>query len=546
VTFIFRYAVLLAFVGVFVVLATVALDKPGYYYDEVTFVPAALRVLGKCDVDAAVTMQVAECFPLMQTLGYVGAVKAWAHAPIFGVFGINVWTVRLPSILLVAFTILLLGIFVRRELGTVWTALLLALLATDPVILNHARLDWGPQVIAAFLRVVALIALWRWLTTGAKRWLLILCAAFLVGFIDKLNFLWVIAAFTAAAAVICGRLALMRLRTGQPWQPLIAAITMALLLWGMVTLVRRAAQLDVLGDAGMVTLTQQATKVWNLYAATFSGMSVIQWVFGAEMPVTSGFNILLIVQLVCAVALLAIWRPWSPARRFLAFLTAATAFLAIAIFATRQVGGSHHLVVLWPMPALHLVTLLAISTQHLGTERGRGMALRATLATGGAIVWGALLAWNIAMDIRYVDVWQNDRDYRPLFDPAIAKLDRRLEELGAERVISVDWGLHQPLVTLADPGHAHRYREWSWRLIEAADLSGDDLRRAVTQDVAGKRVAFVLHAPGFTVFDGARNRLDALLAHEKPCGVAEEKFVNAAGKPLYTIVIADFKKCRSS
>jgi hypothetical protein len=347
----------------------------------------------------------------------------------------------------------------------------------------------------------------------------------------------------AAAAVVCGRLALSRLRAGPPWQPLIAGVTVALLAWGMVTLVRRAAQLDILGDAGTLTIAQQAAKVWNLYAATFSGMSVINWVFGADLPVTVAFNVLLIVQLVSAVVLLALWRPWSPARRFLAFLTAATAFLAVAIFATRQVGGSHHLVMLWPMPALHLVTLLAISTQHLGTERGRGMALRATLATAGAIVWGALIAWHIAMDLRYVDIWRNDRDYRPLFDPAIGKLDRRLEELGVERVISVDWGLHQPLVTLADPKNAGRYREWSWRLIDAPDLSREDLRRALAQDVSGKRVAFVLHAPGFTVFDGARQRLDALLAHDKPCKRTEERFVNAAGKPLYTIVIADFKGC---
>jgi hypothetical protein len=543
VTFILRYAALLAFIAVFLVLATVALDKPGYYYDEVIFVPSALRALGQCDVDAAVTMQAGGCFPLMQTLGYVGAVKAWLHAPIFAAFGINVWTVRLPSILLMAVTILFLGMFVRAQLGTVWAALLLALLATDPVILNHARLDWGPHVIAAFMRVVSLIAAWRWLTTGAKRWLLVLCGAFLVGFIDKLNFLWVIAAWTAAGAIVCGRLALGHLRERRPWQPLIAGVTLALLVWGMATLVRRAAQLDILGDAGMLTFAQQAAKVWNLYAATFSGMSVLQWVFGAEMPATSAFNILLLVQLASAVWLLAWWRPWSPARRFLAFLTAATAFLAVAIAATRQVGGSHHLVMLWPMPALHLVTLLAISTQHLGTERGKGMTLRATLATGGAIVWGALLAWNIAMDIRYVDVWRNDRDYRPLFDPAIGKLDRRLDELGVERVISVDWGLHQPLVTLAEPRHANRYREWSWRLIDAPDLSRDDLRRAVAQDVSGRRVAFVLHGAGFTVFDGARKRLDALLAYDKPCQRAEETFVNAAGKPLYTIVIADYKRC---
>jgi hypothetical protein len=544
VTFIFRYAVLLAFVGVFVVLATVALDKPGYYYDEVIFVPAALRVLGHCDVDAAVSMQVGKCFPLMQTLGYVGAVKAWAHAPLFALFGINTWTVRLPSILLVAATILLLGVFVRRELGTTWAALLLALLATDPVILNHARLDWGPHVIAVFLRAVALIALWRWLTTGTKRWLIILCAAFLIGFIDKLNFLWVIVAWAAAGAAVGGRLAVLHLRDGRPWQPLIAGVTLALLGLGLVTLVRLAAQLDILGDAGALTFAQQLAKVWGLYAATFSGMSVINWVFGADVPATIAFNILLLVQLACAAVLLAIWRPWSPARRFLAFLTAATAFLLLAIAATRQVGGSHHLLMLWPMPALHLVTLLAISTQHLGTERGRGMALRATLATGGAIVWGALLAWHIAMDFRSFDIWRNDRDYRPLFDPAIASLDRRVDALGVDRVISVDWGLHQPLVTLAEPATAGRYREWSWRLIDASDLARADLRRAVAQDVEGRRVAFVLHAPGFTVFDGARRRLDALLAYYKPCHTSEERFVNAAGKPLYTIVVADYKTCR--
>ena len=61
--------------------------------------------------------------------------------------------------------------------------------------------------------------------------------------------------------------------------------------------------------------------------------------------------------------------------------------------------------------------------------------------------------------------------------------------------------------------------------------------------MTGKRVAFVLHAPGYTVFEGARKRLDALLARDKPCRRCEERFVNAAGKPLYTIVVADYKKC---
>ena len=537
-----RYAAPLVFVGIYLALATVALDKPGYYYDEVIFVPVSLRALGHCDVDAAVTAEVG-CFPLMQTLGYVGAVKAWLSAPLIGIFGANLYTVRLPAVLLGAAILLVLWSFVRRELGTAWAALLLTLLAIDPVLLNHARLDWGPQMIAAFLRVLSLVALWRWLQTGRSHWLIVLCAAFLFGFVDKLNFIWVIGAWLAALALIGGRLALTRIRDGRPWQPLIVAITGALLIWGMVTLVRRAAQLDILGDAGALSLGEQLLKVWNLYAATFSGLSVINWVFGADVPVTSAFNVLLIVQLITAIAVLAIWRPWTPARRLLAFLTAATIFLVVAIAATRQVGGSHHLFTIWPLPALHLVTLLAISTQHLGGTQSSGMALRATIATTGAVVWGALLAWQIAMDLRYIDAWQNDRDYRPLFDPAIAKLGKRLDEMNVDRVISVDWGLHQPLVTLADRDRAGTYREWTWRLIDAPDPAREDLRQAVAQDLKGKRVAFVLHARGFTVFEGARRRLDTLLAYDKPCASNEERFANAAGKPLYTIVVADFKSC---
>jgi hypothetical protein len=541
--YLLRHAVPITFVAIFLALATVALDKPGYYYDEVIFVPVSLRVLGECDVDAAVTVQLG-CLPLMQTLGYVGAVKAWLHAPLFATFGVNVWTVRLPSILLAAMAMLMLWSFVRRELGGAWAALLLALLATDPVLLNHARLDWGPQMIALFMRVLSLIALWRWLQTGRMHWLVLLCASFLIGFVDKLNFVWVIAAWMAAAVLVAGRLVGDRLRTGWPWQPALAAATMALLLWGLFTLVRSAAALDIVGDSNTLSLSAQAVKVWQLFAATFSGLSVLNWVFGVDVPVTSAFNILALVQFVVAVILLAIWRPWTPARRLLAFLTAASAFLVMAIAATRQVSGTHHLVAVWPLPALHLVMLLAIASQHLGeTARTPGRGFRLAVATSGAILWGSVLAWNIAMDLRYVDTWSNDRDFRPLFDPAIAKLGERLDELGVDRVISVDWGLHQPLVTLADRRRAARYREWTWRLIDAADMERDDLRRAVSANLPGKRVAFVLHAPKYTVFSGARARLDRLLERDRPCQRDEETIVNSAGRPLYTVVIADYRDC---
>ncbi len=539
-----RHSVALTLVAAFVLLATIALDKPGYYYDEVIHIPVALRALGDCEVDAAVTQEIG-CFPLLQTLGYVGAVKAWLAAPIIAAFGINTWSVRLPPILVAAIALLVLASFVRRELGVTWSVLLLLLLAGDPVLLNHARLDWGPQMIALLLRVVSLAALVRWLQTGRLASLVVVGACFLLGLVDKVNFIWVIGAWLAATATVLAPTAWGRLRAGAPWQPLVAGVTLLLLLWGALALIRPVAGLDIQGDAGTLTASAQVTKVWQLYAATFSGLSVIGWVFGAPVPVTAAFNVLLLVQLVAAVALLAWCRPWTPARRLLAFLTAATFYLLLAIGATRQVGGTHHLFMLWPMPTLHLVTLVAVAAQRLGTERGRGMALRSTIALGGIVAGGTLLAWNVAMDLRYADIWRHDRDFRPLFDPAIRTLGERLHEIAPDRVISVDWGLHQPLVTLAGRERARDYREWTWRLIDAKDDPGRaDLQRAIARDLTGKRVAFVLHGPGFAVIDGARARLDALMAATRPCHTSEEGWTNASGRTIYTIVIADYASCR--
>ena len=356
--------------------------------------------------------------------------------------------------------------------------------------------------------------------------------------------MWVIGAWIAAAATVMGREALHRLRRGAPWQPVLAGVTLALLLWGGVTLVRRAAGLDILGDGHTLTLGAQLVKVWDLYAVTFSGMSVVNWVFGTDVLVTSAFNVLLLAQLVTAIVLLAWCRPWSPARRFLAFLTAATLYLVLAIAATRQVGGSHHLFTLWPMPTLHLVALVAVAAQHLGTERGRGMALRASVALTGVIA-GARCShgtwpWTCATSTSGATTATSGR----CSTPPSPSLGKRLDTFGADRVMAVDWGLHQPLVTLEGRERAATYREWTWRLIDAkGSVAGSDMQRVIAQDLAGKRVAFVLHGPGYTVFDGVRARLDALLAGTRPCSTEEEGFVNAAGKTIYTIVMADYASC---
>lgn len=538
-TTILRLLLPVTLIAVFIGLATVELARPGFQHAEVSFVPVALRALGQCDVDAAVTLAWG-CLPIMQSPSYVGAVKAWLHAPLFAAFGVDVWTVRLPSILLAAASLGLLWTFLRRELGSAWALLALAMLATDPVLISHARIDWGPAMIATLMRVLALVALWYWLHSGRTRWLLLLCAAFLVGFVDKLNFLWVVAAFSGAALLISGRLVFERLRVGAPWQPLIAGITTLLLGWGVATLVRHAVMQNTTGDVQALDPLNQFARVWALYAATFSGTSVMHWVFGLDVPVTAAFNVLALVQIALAAYLLAVWRPWSPARRLLAFLTAALVLLFVAIVATPQVGGTHHLIMLWPLPTLQLVALLAIVSQRPSDRPGsRRPGHRATVATIGAIVCGTQLAWNVGIDLRYVDFWRYDTDYRAEFDTAIGKLAHRVEELGVDRVVSIDAELHAPLVASVPRARAARFRDWSAPVADGSPRGREQLGRMVGDHLAGRTAAFVLFAPATKPSALTRARFDALLRRHALCVRSEESVAGTGGWPLYIVVVAD-------
>ena len=452
----FRFVVPAAMIAGFVALATVALDKPGYYYDEVIFVPVALRVLGQCDVDAAVTVQIG-CLPLMQTLGYVGAVKAWLHAPLIAPFGINVWTVRLPSILIAAATLFVVWLVRAARAGRRVGAAAARAAGHRP----GADQPRAPRLGPAHDRGAS-CACCRWSRCGdgcrpaACTGSVTLCAALLVGFFDKLNFLWVIVALVGAGGDRSpARLVVERLRDGRPWQPAIAGVTGALLLWGVVTLVRRAAKLDILGDAGDARRSRASwSRSGTCTRSTFSGTSVLNWVFGTDAARSQR------VQRACARAA----RRRRAAARALAAVDAGAA-------AARVPHGGHRAACSSPSPPRRRSAAPTISSccgrcrRCISSRCSRSSSSTSTPAAGerGA---DAVRAWRHVRRDRVRRAarvehraWTSATSTRGgttattvrCSIPAIAKLGERLDELDVDRVISVDWGLHQPLVTLRRP-----------------------------------------------------------------------------------------------
>ncbi len=259
----------------FTLMAFYRIELPGLYYDEALFVPVSLRVLGECDVDAAVRFSIG-CFPVRQSPFYVGALKAWLQAPVFAVFGVSPATIRIPMLLIAAVTLLLTFRFLKPRLGP-WSAVAaLILMATDPVFIFHSRIDWGPFVLATLFKLLALGFTLKWLEDGLTLYLVWALATLLLGYFDKLNFLWFIVALGGAVAMVYPRRALRwlvdnpqaSLGLGIPFVVVVGAVTGLAFYVARVALPAAGHQI---GGAEPFNLTTQLAKVWALYQGTFDG-----------------------------------------------------------------------------------------------------------------------------------------------------------------------------------------------------------------------------------------------------------------------------------
>jgi|GEM_PF-4485122 len=121
---------------------------------------------------------------------YIGTLKTWLMEPTMNVFGVSVATIRVPAIAATALSLLLLWMIARRFFGRKIATLATLLLAVDPGVIAITRMDFGPVVIAFFLRVVMLGIIFRFIQKKRLAVLLWLVPLSAIGIFNKLDFLW--------------------------------------------------------------------------------------------------------------------------------------------------------------------------------------------------------------------------------------------------------------------------------------------------------------------------------------------------------------------
>ena len=189
----------LAIILLYVLIASYKLRFPGTMYDEALYVNSAL---GGVDKITFFTKSL-HGIPIL-LMPYIGALKAYIFFPIFGLFGVSPITMRLPDVLITAGALYIMYKLVREQAGYFLSICVLLITAFNASFIMFTRLDNGPVVLDFLLKILALFSLLYFIKTYKLLYLSLFWLFMFLGEFNKLNFLWYVNAFTAAAVLIYG------------------------------------------------------------------------------------------------------------------------------------------------------------------------------------------------------------------------------------------------------------------------------------------------------------------------------------------------------
>lgn len=519
----------------FVALAGYRIDAPGLYADEMLFAPAALEALGHCAIDAPVSVHVSGCFPLYLNPPYLGALKAWLYAPLLALVEPSPAVLRWPMVLLAALTIVGWAHVARNRFGTPVGLALLMLMALDPAYAIHAHLDWGPVVIAGWFKLCLLAALWRWLAVGSTLFLIAIVVFAMAGIYDKLNFVWVIAAFGSATLMVYPRQVMHHVRARRPLYWSAFAATCAVLAVPVAIVLVRASRLQLPGTEGSFDWFARCEKINALVNTALSGDFVLPWIAGAaSVPVSWPMTVLASEAL--ALLLIVALRPWKvPAlqdrMRGVLWVSISIVLLLLALVATPQAGGAHHAIVLWPLPWLNAVLMIDLLTRLLVRDRYVRVATPVALA----ILVAAAAPVYAARHLELRALWRGEHGFVERFDPASRALAAVLATRDARWVIVTDWGLHQPLMMLSPAADRGRLLDWWPVFNDVFETNVERNTKLSKQYLGDSPLLLVSFASGRAIMPATQANLPAHLAAWQLCVDSVETIRDSQGRPLYEI-----------
>lgn len=444
--------------------------------------------------------------PIM-LMSYVGALKSWIYRPILDVFGAGPMSLRVPMLLAGVASLWLFFLVLRRVAGERSALIGCGLLAVDSMYLVTACFDWGPVALQHLLLAGGTYLLVRFFQER-RAWQLF-WGFLLLGLMiwDKALAVWMLSGIGIGAILTLPR-------------QIVAAMTTRRLAVAALGFVLGAAPL-IAYNAGhqWVTFGGNFHRDTSLVAAkavflenTAGGAGLFGWMTSEDWktPVphqpadslsraSAGISAIAGHPhhhlLLYAFALALLLTPWvrGTALRAIALSLIAMAVAWAQMAVTTNTGLSvHHTILLWPLPQVVIAVSFASASQRLGCAGIPALAATMTvLMLSGALV---INEYYTEM-VRYGGSagWNN----------AIYPLSEYLKSAPATKVISLDWGIVEPLQFLSQ---GKLPLTWGDQAVSKPELSPGD-REAVKQMISEPDSLFVAHTQAYEVFPGRSAKL---------------------------------------
>lgn len=527
------YALVAVALGYFAVMACRKIDLPGLYYDEMVYVDPA--------VGGAVSRRILG-FPVM-VMPYVGALKAYLYFPIFALFGVSAATVRLPAIFVSLLTLALTFKLARLTFRPSYSALLVLLMAADPIFIFLTKADYGPIVLMMFLKMFALYFFFLFLRTSSPRYLWGVTASCALGIYDKFNFIWFVLALIVAAAVVFRS----ELRS-------VAAQCRARFIWPALTLLLvvvggflASLRPFLHGQPSDLGPWRHLTYISRVYLNTMNSRE--EWflapTYSAAATITNWITLPIIGLLILTGASRVIRRrrPFAHvlSDRVIFFYLLLFVLIVAQFLVTVAAENPNHVFVVYPF---HYVLLIAVADRlsvmpradsrpsngvsgiWVNDSRRDGWARTAVrLGSGDRVKLGGLsfsrspvvlallsavallVVSEINVGVRYQEAIDK-RAFNHLWTPAIYKLAAYVDHSQADAIVSATWGIHYQVFALSQPERRQKYVDL-WQ--EFTQLDKPQHGRQLAERFSGKRVVVL-----------------AYVAADKGAAVARQHFLSFA------------------
>jgi len=462
----------------------------------------------------------------LMVMTYIGTLKTFLWAPIFHVFGGNVWSLRFPTVILSAFTIFFFHRLMRiAGISTIAALVAALLLATDPLFLTTNTLDWGPVVLEHFLVVAgcfALVEFWR-----TRRNVLLAMGCFLFGLA-----LWnkAIAVWSLAALLVAGVTVLIS-KIIEVWTARRVVIAFAAFLLGIAPLLvynLRYRSATVRENAHFESLPVALAK-WVIVKNTANGNGLLGYIVEEEEAERhkdpsntlarislhirealgkrreSGFYYVLGLLLLAA----PLW--WRSRIAWFAIVYCATGWFAMAF--TKDAGGSiHHTILLWPFPILFAAAVLS------------RVPWKWTAIPAGFL----LVVLNLTVINQYLSQFERYGPARDFTDAIFALSDALPTD---KTVYLADWGMLDS-ITLLREGKVHLAFGSGPFMTDSMD---DPQRAEADAMLADEGALFVGHVASQEVFTGVAARLEKYAAGHGDRKELLQVIPDTNGRPRFEI-----------